>query len=160
MKGRSVALPGESLKWCSGCQTEKPLLEFHKNCSRPDGLQNRCKVCAYASYRKSYTKHKERNRETLALNRKRSKLKLLYGLTLEDYERMVFDQNNKCAICHREMDPPHVDHDHQSSELRALLCGNCNSGLGMFKESCDLLIRAMSYLDSFKTDLPLAVSDE
>lgn len=71
-----------------------------------------------------------------------------YGLTPEDFLNMVAAQENKCAICRKEMEPGafRIDHDHQTGKVRALLCANCNSGLGLFYENVDALQNAIAYL--------------
>lgn len=63
-------------------------------------------------------------------------------------------QGGLCAICHQ---PPkekkgrlHIDHDHETGVFRAMLCGNCNRGLGIFQDSAELLRAAALYLDSHK----------
>lgn len=78
-----------------------------------------------------------------------------YRLTLADYESVLSLQGNRCAIClsaqansraHRLF----VDHDHATGDLRTLLCNRCNSALGYFFDSPDLLRRAAVYLEAFR----------
>ncbi len=75
----------------------------------------------------------------------------LYGLTLEDYERLFDLQGGRCAIC--ECQPRTrrlaVDHDHVTGEVRGLLCTRCNHKLiGAARESSAILRRAAWYLDN------------
>lgn len=54
----------------------------------------------------------------------------------------------RCAICGRE-EPQHrlcVDHSHTSGKLRGFLCAQCNVGLGMFRDSPEIVDQAASYL--------------
>lgn len=54
-----------------------------------------------------------------------------------------------CGICKEtfsEKQPPHVDHCHISGKVRGLLCGNCNRGLGIFRDSLGILENAKEYL--------------
>lgn len=81
-------------------------------------------------------------------------LKRLYGLSIEGFEAMREAQSNLCLICSCEMEHTakagmnniHIDHDHVSGEVRGLLCGTCNNGLGCFKDNPDLLVSAAAYL--------------
>lgn len=71
-----------------------------------------------------------------------------YGINKNDFDKLLSDQNNVCAICEEESDynSLNVDHDHLTGRVRGLLCGNCNKGIGLFKDSSDLLIKASKYL--------------
>lgn len=55
-----------------------------------------------------------------------------YGITLGEWASMVADQQSRCAICHKFKSPKmlHIDHDHESGDVRGLLCSGCNTGLG------------------------------
>ena len=78
--------------------------------------------------------------------------KWLYGLTLEEINGFVSQQEGKCAICLRELDYLqgrklfHVDHDHKTNTVRGILCNGCNNGLRNFCDDTQLLQRAISYL--------------
>lgn len=74
------------------------------------------------------------------------RLKHLYGITIEQYEHMYLNQKGRCAICFKNMDKLHVDHCHDTKKVRGLLCGNCNRGLGLFKDNFYYLDRASEYL--------------
>jgi len=39
-----------------------------------------------------------------------------------------------------------IDHCHKSGEVRGSLCTKCNSGIGMFNDSIELLMSACEYL--------------
>jgi hypothetical protein len=67
-----------------------------------------------------------------------------YKLTVREYDKMLSDQEGKCAICRRVMgDDAGVDHNHETGKVRALLCGGCNRGLGFFKENIEALLNAI-----------------
>jgi Recombination endonuclease VII len=73
-----------------------------------------------------------------------------YGLTMDQFTGMLESQKSVCAICQSTSDRkvifPVVDHCHATGRVRGLLCANCNHGLGKFKDSPDLLMRAVEYL--------------
>jgi len=72
-----------------------------------------------------------------------------YGITIDDFNRMVSLQDGKCAICRLgflSSRNQHIDHDHKSQVVRGVLCSNCNTGLGHFKDNEDTLRAAIAYL--------------
>ena len=103
-------------------------LRMHKRRYRADGR--------YREYEKQYARKRWLKKE--------------YGLALEDYDRMASDQGGVCAICGG---PPNggvarlcVDHDHDSGEIRGLLCNLCNRMIGFAKDDAELLQRASDYI--------------
>ncbi|MFG2824663.1 endonuclease VII domain-containing protein [Kitasatospora sp. NPDC048365] len=87
-----------------------------------------------------------------ALKERKRWLRVLYGLTIEDFERMLAEQSLKCAICAVEFDPeehdrkPVVDHNHKTGAVRELLCHKCNLALGHFEDDVTRLRSAIDYL--------------
>lgn len=71
-----------------------------------------------------------------------------YGINKNDFDKLLLDQNNVCAICEKKSDynSLNVDHDHITGKVRGLLCGNCNKGLGLFNDNSELLVKASKYL--------------
>jgi len=80
-------------------------------------------------------------------------LKKLYGITVDDYNRMFEEQNGVCWICRKAETTNggtlHVDHNSKSGKVRGLLCGRCNRAIGLFKDSIELLGCATKYLQEF-----------
>ena len=80
--------------------------------------------------------------------------KRLYGITEEDYLRMLKEQNEVCKICLKpetakakdKVKRLSVDHCHTTGKVRGLLCDNCNKALGCFKDSISNLENAIKYL--------------
>ena len=58
---------------------------------------------------------------------------------------MLEAQDGVCAIC-KSAPAVHVDHDHATGAVRALLCFNCNGGLGQFKDDPGVLRAAAEYV--------------
>lgn len=78
-----------------------------------------------------------------------------YGLTPEEYERLLLAQNGVCAICRQpekyklygKLKRLAVDHDHATNRVRGLLCHNCNIGIGNLGDSASRLRSAADYLE-------------
>lgn len=136
-------------KWCSGFGRKghwMPKSSFAKSPDRRDGLTGRCRDCVSAYSKQRNTPEKNR----LENLKKR-------GLTPEQFDQMVADQEGVCAICGEEPEVWHVDHDHKCCDgngrncgkcVRSLLCMNCNQGLGQFRDDPDRLLAAAAYLIS------------
>lgn len=115
-----------------------------------------------------YQKHKDvvvgRAKNWAAANPDRvkdAKLRLSFGISLEQYNAMLDAQGGVCAICHRPETTPvakgstklralAVDHCHDTGKVRGLLCAACNQSLGKMDESADRLRTAAAYLDQYK----------
>lgn len=65
-------------------------------------------------------------------------------------EELMREQKGLCAICETPQDAAKrrfaIDHCHKSGKVRGILCSNCNSALGMFKDSIPMMKRAITYL--------------
>jgi len=81
---------------------------------------------------------------------KNTELRKMFGITLEDYNRMYGQQKGCCKICNKHSDDEKqalaVDHCHTTGKVRGLLCKDCNRALGMFKDSVTNLQKAIKYL--------------
>jgi Recombination endonuclease VII len=80
-------------------------------------------------------------------------LRKKYGLSLEQYQEMLKEQDGKCYCCG---DPPTghktllaVDHCHKTGTVRRLLCDRCNRAIGLFKDDPSILRRAAEYLEGY-----------
>ena len=130
-------------------------VEYHRACNRKSYEKRKAarpprvsKSVDKAAYQREY---RARNREWFQNMERQRK----FGLTPEEYEKMLEAQGNKCAICGGEETATRlektkslaVDHDHKTGKIRGLLCCECNQGLGKFKDSRDMLLSAAKYLD-------------
>jgi hypothetical protein len=70
----------------------------------------------------------------------------VYGLSDDAYNALLARQNGACAFCKRSDVVLCVDHDHETNEVRGLLCQKCNKGLGLFEDNADALEAAAAYL--------------
>jgi len=112
---------------CSTCGKEQHKLNFYPDKRQKNGLRQQCKLCC----------------KSTALKRK-------FGISFQQYQDLLHVQGYACAICH-STEPCgtgdfHVDHDHGTNKIRGLLCSNCNTALGLFKDSQDSLLSAIQYL--------------
>ena len=76
-----------------------------------------------------------------------------YGIGLVEYTQMLEVQGGVCAICGCPCATGRrlaVDHCHTTGKVRGLLCGNCNKGLGSFKDDPRLIRKAIDYLEKAK----------
>lgn len=84
------------------------------------------------------------------------KIKRVYGITPDDYDRMFEDQKGVCSICFGPETTKRgylcVDHDHTTGKVRSLLCSRCNSAIGMLKEKASVAYSAAKYLEKYVGD--------
>lgn len=99
-------------------------------------------------WRQGYQRNIERIRATKLDQHYRYK----YGITRAERDRMLAEQGGRCKICGGEPDPRHqggrlhVDHCHETGRVRGLLCGHCNTAIGLLKEDPRLFESAVLYL--------------
>jgi len=96
-------------------------------------------------------REKYRNKPEVKQRMRNRRLMQEYGITNEDYEKMLEDQDFRCAGCgihQNETDKKlHVDHCHDTGVVRGILCGNCNRALGLVKDSQKTLLSLHAYLE-------------
>ena len=161
------------MKTCRLCNEPKPLEEFHRASGTRDGHRGECKACfrtqAVERYRRDpeaakarTRKWQQENREELQEYRRLRRLepevkardraghlRRKYGITPAQYDEMLAAQDGVCAICGRQPRDDislHVDHDHQTGAIRALLCFRCNNAIGDLGESWELANKLVNYL--------------
>ncbi len=159
---------------CGGCNTTKPINEFSKDKYRTGGFSYRCKICRAAQTKRWTVANPEKVKISNDNNKpkrkvyysspegvessRRAHLKRMYNLTLEEYQQKLEQQEGKCKICGRtEMNYKNkvlcVDHNHETNEIRGLLCGLCNSGIGKFLDDKQLLMNAIKYLEKYESTI-------
>lgn len=117
------------MKECKLCKIQKEESEYY------DKRRTWCKFCC-----REYRNTKGRNKQLLER----------YGISIKEYDEILVKQNHCCAICNTHISNLSVnlavDHCHTTGKIRGLLCFNCNSGLGRFKDNTAFLLKAISYL--------------
>ena len=144
------------MKICSECRVQKTDTEFFRDKNRKSGLTPSCKQCQKDHMARPETQvrikayRKKRWKEDKPKWQQEKRLRT-YGLTEEGYQKLLKDQDYRCAIC-RDDDPKHktgqwqVDHDHRTGLIRGLLCSPCNLSLGGFRDNPDIVQSAFNYL--------------
>lgn len=118
----------------------QPLNNFHKKFNK---LKSRCKSCRHLEYHDN------------KINQKNNHLKKQFGVSLNFYNDLINKQNYKCEICgiDRKFSGKKglvIDHNHENNQIRGLICGPCNSALGLFKDNIQSLINAIQYLEFYE----------
>jgi hypothetical protein len=106
----------------------------------------------YATHKEQIKEYHRRNYLKVKVWKRNCVLKRKFGITIRQYNEMFDSQKGCCAICKTHQSQMKqtlaVDHNHTTGKVRGLLCGNCNNGLGRFKDSSILLDKARRYLDN------------
>lgn len=117
-----------------------------------------------AENRDKISKQQKEYYESNKDNIRKKYLRDKYKITLEQYNKMLEEQDYVCAICKQHNAAGQalsVDHDHKCCPgarscgdcVRALLCSKCNTGLGQFRDDEDYLQEALNYIKKYKIDL-------
>lgn len=133
-------------KKCHSCELMKEIEEFqNRSTSR---LFKNCKLCR--EFNRSATMGGS-HPEEMKRQAWRSHLKNTYGITTEEYDRMLAEQGGSCAICDREPKKRRlsVDHDHSTGKVRGLLCTPCRSSIVYFANRLNLI---KEYISKHKED--------
>jgi hypothetical protein len=150
------------VKRCRICGIIKPLDQFYRAKGMADGHRSDCVPCNLAAKRERSALNPQANRDRVRrwqlenpdryaakqrayresgqkqLWDRKGHLKRKFGMTLDDYERMLKAQGGVCAICGEarpEERTLHVDHDHETGAIRGLLCFRCNKRSATFARS-------------------------
>lgn len=100
-------------------------------------------------YWKNRVKIRARHREAGYRVSRNSTIKCKYGITEDQFQKLVVLQQNKCAICLQPAEGVlRIDHDHNTENLRGLLCHKCNVALGLFSDNPEIIRRAAFYIES------------
>lgn len=158
-------------KQCSVCGKTKSTLEFHRQRNGKYGVRSQCKPCTLSAAKLREKWHKENNteqyqkrlkqaRKSSARRRKERPLYMLeyryqtkYNISIEELNTMREVQDFKCKVCgihESEVGGKGklcVDHCHKGGHVRGLLCTQCNTGLGYFKDNVKYLLNAIKYLE-------------
>lgn len=150
-------------------EKQKPFVITHKNrdavChpGRKNYSHGKCKICYQKNYRSPNPLIKEQKRlyhkiwiknnpdKPQQYSHKRD-----FGLSSNDYALMVHQQGNKCAICHNQCSTGKrlaVDHNHQTGQIRGLLCTKCNLRIGIL-ENLKWMEKAEEYLNNPPFNFP------
>jgi protein-arginine kinase activator protein McsA len=149
MPPRLILVDGN--KQCTKCKEWKPLEDFVTAINTTTGRAAACKNCVNSERKYKYHNDLEFKSKFKAQTKK-SRLKLQYNLSVEAHNKMLESQKYRCKICNTPFDNSNnitsdrVDHCHKTGRIRGLLCGNCNLGLGNFKDNIESMKSAILYL--------------
>ena len=132
---------------CKKCGEEKEINLFVKAPKCNQGRTYECYSCRREYMNGIY-------KETTYSTKRKHLLMKNYGITIEDYNEMFSKQKGRCAICNKHQSDLertlNVDHCHSTGKVRGLLCQNCNTGIGLLQDDCDVLLSAAKYLQENK----------
>jgi hypothetical protein len=139
------------VKICKTCNIEKDISEFgtyanSKKCKSTERrTRNSCKKCR-TIHTISIYKANPIVRERSSKAARKCHLKNKYNMIEDDYVKMVENQESKCKICNKFSEKLNIDHCHDTGKVRGLLCWDCNTALGKFKDNINNLLNAIKYL--------------
>jgi cytochrome b involved in lipid metabolism len=155
------------MKTCTKCKQNLEDIDFCKDKSNKSGLTSWCKTCRndhnkgwrannpdkikVLNERHTQTRKEYYSKPDIKLKYRKASIKKQFGIEYDVYEFLDEKQGGVCAICktdEKSVRNKHlcIDHDHSTGKIRGLLCSNCNRGLGLLKDSEEILKSAIQYL--------------
>lgn len=133
-------------KQCSRCKEVKPLTEFHLRSKKEPWPKSACIQC-HRERAKGYWRNNPLPKEV----QREKNLRKSFGIGVADYNKLLEEQGGCCAICGTNSCSSGknfaVDHCHTTGVIRGLLCKFCNTALGQFQDSPEILTKAIAYLE-------------
>lgn len=144
-------------KKCGRCKKIKFLTDFPKDRCTYDGYSCHCKKCRHnwkMEHKDYYRQYRENNKATILPKQKDCDLRKKFGITLEQFNQILEEQNGVCAICGKKETRVcrgtkcrlSVDHNHETGKIRELLCSNCNVMLAKCNENIEWLDKIKNYI--------------
>lgn len=159
------------MKLCPCCNTRKEMGEFYHARSRNGDVvvSGYCKDCDKARMRKSRNTRRGKQKRRTYYFQNKPRLSALsrirniqrYGITVEQFNELLSRQNNRCPVCEKKFCKsrgPVIDHCHDTTVVRGLLCLKCNAAVGALGDDVDSVLRACEYLECPPTN-PAFVAD-
>jgi hypothetical protein len=144
LQNRCKACTKEASKACRARRGHLWLEKTNPWKDRPENRERKNRVT-----RERMARLKAENPEKCRQDRRRWQLSVKYGLTFELKEVLVKSQGGVCLICLSPIvaETCATDHCHEGDYIRGMLCKSCNSALGLFKDSPEILRNAANYLE-------------
>lgn len=144
-----LRIPKGAIKECLDCGVRQLREDFPKSRLTAAGSQtyySRCKFCL-TKRRRPYHKGWRKDNKAPFKEWERQMIRS-YGIDANEYHRMLKNQNGVCKICGKtEKRRLSVDHNHQTQQVRGLLCRICNSVLGFVNEEIIVFSKMIEYLE-------------
>lgn len=150
-KREEYIIPAE--KVCRKCYKLKPIEDYGPSPRNRDKHAGACLICSAANRRL-------KQKKTTSLENLEKALKYDYRLTVEEYNQKLAAQNGVCTICGKpetlidkrtnKTRRLAIDHNHQTGEIRDLLCHRCNQVYGRLEEDPELIKALLAYAERWK----------
>lgn len=127
------------MKYCPRCGETKSRKTDFRQVPGPKKTHSYCTPCLREYQRERARKYN---------------YKAKYGISIDDYNALLAEQDGRCAICQTD-DPGEgpnrrknfsVDHHHESGQVRGLLCNRCNRMIGLAQDDPLVLQTAAGYV--------------
>ncbi|GIX05051.1 MAG: recombination endonuclease VII [Planctomycetaceae bacterium] len=135
------AIEARGVMECRKCGQVRALNEF-----RPTQLPRRRRVCRECQRRRCRELAELKHAERRAYHQRHRCKK--FGITTDDYDQMLEEQEGLCAICGRPLGSrgQTIDHCHETGRVRGIVHAQCNLVIGNAREDIHVLRGAITYL--------------